>query len=102
YNESLADLVKNVNTKERLVEYKGRLVQQIDPIFQDPSPIHPLDYRTGFFFPTKTFLGIQFSTYVFNCLAIWLMTMLLYVMLYFELLRKLLKSIGKMSFIKAK
>ncbi|MBX2913028.1 MAG: ATP-binding cassette domain-containing protein [Cyclobacteriaceae bacterium] len=90
YNQSLADLVKNVNTKERLAIQDDRLVQLIDPVFQSPRPLHPLDYRTAFFFPKKGFLGILFPTYAFNSLAIWLMTIALYMMLYFELLRKLL------------
>lgn len=102
YNESLADLVKNVNTKERLVVHDERLIQQIDPIFQDPQPMHPLDYRTGFLFPTKSLLGMQFSTYLFNSIAIWLMTLSLYIMLYFEVLRKFIKSSSKVSFVNRK
>lgn len=102
YNESLADLVKNVNTKDRIILYKDRLVQQIDPIFQDPLPQHFLDYRAGFFFPTKHFLGITFSTYIFNCLAIWVMTLILYIALYFEALRRLLRASGKLPIVKRK
>ena len=102
YNESLADLVRNINAKERLIVSKGRLVQQIDPIFQEPSPSHILDYRTGFFFPEKRFLGLQFSTFVFNCIAIWFMTSLLYLALYFELLRKFVKAAEKFAVTKGK
>ncbi|MEP2670391.1 MAG: ATP-binding cassette domain-containing protein [Cyclobacteriaceae bacterium] len=102
YNESLADLVKNVNTKERLAIENNRPIQLIDPIYQTPSPNHPLDYRTGFFFPKKSFLGMEYSTYTFNSVAIWLMTIALYVMLYFELLRKLLDTSGKVTFVNRK
>lgn len=98
YNESLADLVKNVNTKDRLIEYKGKWVQLIDPIFMNPQPLHLLDYRTGFFVPKKYFLGHFMTTFVFNCLAIWLMAALLYLLLYFQVLRKLLKTSGKLGF----
>jgi hypothetical protein len=38
YNESLADLVKNVDEKERIIEFKGQLYQQINPIFINPRP----------------------------------------------------------------
>ena len=102
YNESLADLVKNVNTKERITMYRGRLVQLIDPIFQEPIPQHPLDYRTGFFFPQKYFLGFSFSTFLFNTLAIWLMTFLLYVALYFEWARKVVNFAGQLTIVKRK
>lgn len=101
FNESLADLVKNVSEKERIVEYEGRLYQQINPIFVDPKPAGPLDYRAHFFAPQKNLLGSMVSTFLFNNLIIWLMTILLYITLYFELLRKLVKSFehmpGKMS-----
>ena len=102
YNESLADLVKNINTKERLLEYKGALIQQINPIFQDPNPSGVLDYRTAFFFPEKNFLGLTISTYIFNILVIWLMSIGLYLTLYFELLRKLISSFEKVNIPKQK
>lgn len=102
YNESLADLVKNVNTKERLMEYKGELIQQINPIFQDPKPSSVLDYRTAFFFPEKNLFGVSISTYIFNILVIWLMSIGLYLTLYFELLRKLISSFEKVNIPKKK
>ena len=102
FNESLSDLVRNVNTKERLAIHNGRIIQQIDPIFQSPKPQHMLDYRTGFYFPQKHFLGIQFSTFTFNSLAIWFMTALLYLALYFELLRRLVNASGKFAAAKSK
>ncbi|MBA4144264.1 MAG: ABC transporter [Cytophaga sp.] len=102
YNESLADLVKNVNTKERLMEYKGELIQQINPIFQDPKPSSLLDYRTAFFFPNKNLFGVNISTYIFNILVIWMMSIALYLALYFELLRKLISSFEKVNIPKKK
>jgi len=102
YNESLADLVKNVNTKERLMEYKGALIQQINPIFQDPKPSNVLDYRTAFFFPVKNFFGMTISTYIFDILVIWLMSVAIYLTLYFELLRKLITSFEKVNIPKKK
>jgi ABC-type multidrug transport system ATPase subunit len=102
YNESLTDLVKNVNTKERLLEYKGQLIQQINPIYQDPKPANLFDYRTAFFFPEKNLLGMSISTYIFNTLVIWLMAVVLYFTLYYELLRKLIDSFGKVNIPKRK
>jgi hypothetical protein len=105
YNESLSDLVRNVSEKDRIVEYKGQLIQQINPIFLDPKPSGPLDYRAHFFAPYKNLAGATVSTFLFNNLVIWIMTVLLYITLYFELLRKLISSFdqlpGKMSLNKA-
>ena len=92
YNESLADLVRNVDEKDRIIEFEGQLYQQINPIFIDPRPSGPLDYRAHFFAPKKHLLGNDVSTFFFNNIIIWVMTVLLYVTLYFELLRKLINS----------
>lgn len=95
YNEDMADLVKNVNTRDRILEYDGKLIQQINPIFQDHEPEHLLDYRTHFFAPSKKFLGITFDTFWFNLLVIWLTTFVLYILLYTEALRKFLGLFSK-------
>ena len=90
YNESLAELVTRVSEKNRIIEYEGRLVQQIDPVFLDPQPANMFDYRAHFFAPQKNLLGQLVTTYWFNLLVIWVMTLALYIALYAELLRKAL------------
>jgi hypothetical protein len=102
HNESLADLVKNITTKNRLIEYNGKLVQQINPIFQDPKPSGILDYRTAFFLPEKNLLGMTVSTFIFDILVIWIMSLGLYIALYFEWMRKLVDSFGKVNIPKRK
>jgi ABC-type multidrug transport system ATPase subunit len=98
YNESLADLVKNVSVKTRILEHNGELIQQINPIFADPKPKSILDYRAQFFAPVKNFLGLQIDTYYFNILIIWFVSVLFYITLYFELLRKLINSFSQVNF----
>ncbi|MFN3839448.1 MAG: ATP-binding cassette domain-containing protein [Cyclobacteriaceae bacterium] len=102
YNESLADLVKNVSAKNRIMEYNGQLIQQINPIFIDPKPSGLLNYRTHFFAPKKFFLGIEFSTFAFNLLVIWGMAFIFYITLYFELLRKFVDLFSKVNLSKKK
>ncbi|MBS1681890.1 MAG: ATP-binding cassette domain-containing protein [Bacteroidetes bacterium] len=97
HNESLSDLVKNVNTKERLIEYKGKLIQQINPIFQAPQQSGVLDYRTAFFVPEKNLFGLTVSTFLFDILVIWGMAFLCYVALYFEWMRKTVDFFGNVS-----
>jgi ABC transport system ATP-binding/permease protein len=97
YNESLADLVKNISEKDRIIEFNGELIQQINPIFLDPSPSNSLDYRAHFFAPKKVLAGSNVSTFTFNLLVIWLMTLLLYITLYFEWLRKFIELFDKAS-----
>lgn len=97
FNESLADLVTNVSEKNRIIEFNGELVQQINPVFLDPDPKGVLDYRAHFFAPFKNLLGMKVSTYWFNILMIWLMTVALYVTLYFEVLKRFIESFGKLK-----
>ncbi len=97
YNESLSDLVKNVSVKERILEYDGKLIQQINPIFQDPHPSGVSDYRTAFFVPEKNLFGTSISTFVFDTLVIWAMALVCYVALYLEWLRKIVEFFGNVS-----
>jgi ABC transport system ATP-binding/permease protein len=98
FNQSMADLVTNATVKDRILEYQGRLIQQIDPVYNDPSPpAHALDYRTHFFAPQKHFMGRTFDTYYFNIIVIWLMSVLLYITLYYEVLAKLIGFFGNLS-----
>lgn len=102
YNESLADLLKNINTKDRLLVFDRKLIQQIDPIFQHPNPSSKFDYSTAFFFPVKNLMGIEVSTYWFDLLVIWLMSIALYVTLYFEALKKIFEASAKIQLRKNK
>jgi len=97
FNESLSDLVRNTNTKQRLLEYNGELIQEINPIFQDAKPSSKLDYRAPFFVAKKNFLGLTLDTFIFNILVIWVMSLFFYLALYLELLRKLVNLFGKVS-----
>ena len=94
-NESLADLVTNAAVNPRLLEYEGKLLQQINPVFQIPSTDNPVNYRTAFFYPAKNLLGMTVDTFWFDLLVIWLMSAGAYVALYFEILRKLIAMFGK-------
>ncbi|PTB97800.1 ABC transporter [Marivirga lumbricoides] len=98
FNESLSDLVRNVTVADRVIEYKGKLIQQIDPIFHKPvEPDNPLNYRTHFFAPQKYFAGMYIDTFYFNIIVIWFMSLLLYLTLYFELFGKLISFFGGLS-----
>lgn len=95
HNESLEDLVRNMNAKERIIEYNGALLQMIDPIFHIPdNPSNLLDYRAHFFAPIKHFAGRYFDTFYFNLIVIWLMTVFLYFALYFEWLKKIIDALS--------
>jgi hypothetical protein len=92
HNESVADQVKKIYEKHQIVEYKGELYQQIEPIYLDPAPGSFPGIRSHFFAPRKYFLGRYYDTYHFNIAFIWFMTLVLYLVLYYDLPGRLLRS----------
>lgn len=87
HNEKLTEFVENNNELIRIIEYRGRLFQKIDPIYLDP--VHPF-LKAHFYAPRKMFMGNYFSTYWVNIVVIWTFSLTLYVLLYFRLLKRIL------------
>jgi len=100
-NESLNQLLKNSNNLgERCLEKDGRLIQQIDPVFQDPT--ESKIGRAHFLAPRKNLFGNLYPTYWFNICVIWLMSISLMVTLYFDVFKKILDLFGNIKFSKKK
>ncbi len=91
FNEHLADQMKNAfeKAKNYLLESDHHLVQQIDPIYLDPRIGGRFDFRAHLYAPRKHFLGHFYDTFLFNVFILWAFTVLFYLALYFELLKKL-------------
>lgn len=88
-NERINYMLKNIGTKRRVMVSGNELVQKIYPIYsKNEHPNHALDFRTNFYFPEKYFAGSYIDTKVFNVLVIWMMTLLLFIAVYFDWLRK--------------
>ena len=93
-NESLTDFVTNSSAVERIIEYKDELIQKIDPIYLDPSSRF---IRAHFYAPRKQIFGRYFDTFGVNICVIWFMTIVLYVILYYRLLKKMLDFFEQLS-----
>lgn len=91
-NEGLKEFVRNSNDIERIIEYKGKLFQKIDPIYRNPEGKF---IKAHFYAPQKRFLGNYYDTYWINICVIWFSTFTLYLALYFSLLKKLLGSLER-------
>ncbi len=104
YNDRLTEVVKNTTADEPIRVTGAEIIQITNPIFAIPDvPKHALDYRSQFYAPIKHIFGIYFDTYYFNILAIWLMNLILFLTLYYNLLSKLLTwlaAIGSQAFNK--
>lgn len=97
FNESISDIVRKVFEKNKILREGDKLIQNVDPIYQMPEPEHALQFRTHFFAPKKFFAGKYFETLGFNITVVWIFTLLLYAVLYFDLLRKSFKYFGELK-----
>lgn len=89
-NKSLEDFVTNDNEKGgRIIRFKDRLYQNYDQIYLDPK--NRL-IKAHFYSPRKQLFGRYINTLTINVCVIWFMTVLIYLALYFRLLRRFLDS----------
>ncbi|MCK4662983.1 MAG: ATP-binding cassette domain-containing protein [Bacteroidales bacterium] len=96
-NRSLTEFVCNSNSLDRIIEYKGRLYQKIDPIYHDPE--YPF-IRAHFYAPQKLLFGKYYDTFWINVFVIWLMVIVLYISLYYRVLKRTLDFFGEINFRK--
>ncbi|MCQ2975250.1 MAG: ATP-binding cassette domain-containing protein [Bacteroidales bacterium] len=106
FNEKLQDIVKNVFEKNKIIRYENKLIQQVDPVFLDSDNSSWFGFRSHFYAPNKFFMGKYYDTFYFNIIVIWLMSLLLYITLYFDVLKRVIDwasniNISKLPIVKS-
>ena len=86
-NESITDLVLNRNTLHKILVTREGFIQLMDPVFK--IPISKMG-RAHMYAPVKKLGNISINTYLFNLLVIWFTTFIAAMILYFDLLRKVM------------
>lgn len=99
-NESISDIVRKTFDKNKILRDGDKLVQVVDPIYQIPEPDHFLDFRAHFFAPVKHFAGKYFDTLWFNISVVWFLTIMMYIALYFDWLKKALDYLSELKLSK--
>ena len=94
-NENLSSVVRNTNRVNKIVEYDNQLFQVEDPIYLEPQQKRFLDAH--FYAPSKSFLGTKISTFWSNLIVIWIVTLLSYVALYFNVFKRILEVFNRDS-----
>ena len=89
YNKSLEEFVKDKNETTKTIVYKGELIQKLDPIFMDSKNKF---IRAHFYAPEKQVFGTKVGTFLVNVIVLWVITFILYLALYFRVLKKTLDS----------
>lgn len=93
HNEAISELVKNTSETHRIIEQDGKLIQKIYPIYKDPDPDHAIDFDAQFYMPQKHFLNNNIDTFYFNTGVIWSMSLFLALILYLDVLRRIIDGL---------
>ena len=94
YNETLADIVLNRMSSNKIYDAGDRFIQKADPVYMYPGSKFG---RAHFFSPFKQLGNLRISTLIFNIVMIWFMIMFLFVTLYYDLLRKFISVLERLN-----
>ena len=89
FNDKLDEVVKNSLVKDKTVIDENKIIRRFQPVFVESKSTGI--YSAPFYSYSKSFFGIQLETFWFNLLMIVIMTVILYLTLYYDLLRKALE-----------
>jgi ABC-type multidrug transport system ATPase subunit len=87
YNKQLADVVRNNKEVTEYNTYDGELVRTKDAVFREPENNHG---RAHFYAPIKKVSSVVIGTFWFNLMVLWLYSGVMFVLLYFDVLRKII------------
>lgn len=90
FNDALNDFATNRNDLTKIINYKNKLVQKSDPIYN--IPLNKPFFGAHFYAPVKVLFGKKIDTIVANIAVTWLMTIILSITLYFDFFRKLIEG----------
>ncbi|MCK4747377.1 MAG: hypothetical protein KAT15_10090, partial [Bacteroidales bacterium] len=88
--KSLEDLVKNNKKIEKIAEKNGQLIRKYKPVYMVPTSQAG---RAHFYAPVKRIGNLSIDTLWFNIIVIWIYSGILYLILYFDLVRRVVTSI---------
>ncbi len=87
FNRSLEEMVTSRNETQKIIDYNGEIVQKLDPVYMDPEHCF---VKAHFYSPVKALCGFYFDTLLINTIVIWVTTTILYLLLYFRVLKRIL------------
>jgi hypothetical protein len=90
-NESLISLALDENNPKKVLYTPQKLIQKMNPGYMKTTS---KTGRAHFFAPSKMIGNTEIDTYIFDIAVIWFVTGILYVVLYFTLLKKFVEVMG--------
>jgi hypothetical protein len=87
-NTSLEELVlSRTSILDKTFETDSRIIQKFEPAYMKPYSKYG---RTHFYAPYKLIGNLKIDTFWFNIFVLWFATLILYIVLYFNIMRKAL------------
>jgi ABC-type multidrug transport system ATPase subunit len=93
-NIRLTDLALDREIQQKVVYSEGKLISKFEPGYRNGSS---KTGRAHFYAPAKKLGNKYVDTFLFNLAVIWIVTLMLYILLYFKLLRKFVESFGNLK-----
>lgn len=94
-NKALSNLVLNSNEINKIEEVEYRLICRYEPIYASPTAING---RAHLFASEKRLGSLSIPTFWFNIIAIWFMTLVLYLFLWFNVFRMISSYMERFKF----
>jgi ABC-type multidrug transport system ATPase subunit len=96
-NKSLKDLLLNRSVLNKVSEKDGKLIRKHEPAYMKPTSQVG---RAHLYAPVKRIGNLEIDTVWYNMIFLWLYSGLLYLVLYYDLLRKLLVYLETLRIIR--
>jgi ABC transport system ATP-binding/permease protein len=97
-NKKLISFVLDQVPGDKTIDYGDRIIQKYNPGYMKATS---KTGRAHYYAPIKKLGNFEIDTYWFNILVIWAVSLFLYIVLYFNMLQKLINSFESMRFTKS-
>lgn len=93
-NERMTEFVENTLSTDKIQVLDDRLSRLVYPIYTIPDDKSWINLQSKFYTPEKAIFGQVINTYWVNVVVIWLFSIMAAIILYFDLLKKIVDGIG--------
>jgi len=97
-NKRLKDIILDRETPEKTIETGDKIIQKYEPGYMKATSKYG---RAHFYAPFKMIRNIEIDTFLFNILVLWFVTLVLYIILYYNLLQKAVTYFENLRFSKS-
>ncbi len=92
HNKQIEEILRNKTEFDAIKEENSRMIQVIDPIFKYPENKNG---RAHFYSPVKKIGNLTIDTYWFNVMFIWLTSLVIYLLLIFNVFKRIMNVFEK-------